>query len=179
MDSGIEMKKQIEMSYRNNRKGFLARAKKATRNILDAEDLVHEAFANALSNLNVIEKVENLSAWLYTVIRNRIADLWRARQRRAAAGETEVSEETIAEIVATTGLDPSDSLVREELADALTDAVAALPREQREVIEARVIDDFTFRELAEKTGESINTLMTRKKLAVKKLAAALRDWLEY
>jgi len=57
------------------------RAKRATRNILDAEDIVQEAFMNALSNLNVLEKVENIPAWLFTVIRNRIIDLWRRKRR--------------------------------------------------------------------------------------------------
>lgn len=144
---------------------------------MDAEDVLQEAFVNALSNLDILGKVENITAWLFTVIRNKVIDLWRRRETRQAAGETNVSEETIAEIIASTGLDPSDELVRGELAGALSDAIAALPDRQREIIEAQVIDDETFREISERTGEPINTLMTRKKLAVKKLSAALKDWI--
>ncbi|RPJ03993.1 MAG: hypothetical protein EHM28_14245, partial [Spirochaetaceae bacterium] len=77
--------------------------------------------------------------------------------------EIDVAGETIAEIVASTGLDPSDALVRDELANALSDAISVLPEDQRTVIEAQVVDNLTFRELSAKTGESINTLMTRKK----------------
>lgn len=178
MSNTIDLKKQIETVYRKNRENFLARVKRATRNILDAEDIVHEAFVNALSNLHILDKVENLPAWLFTVIRNQVIDLWRRKQTRIAAGETDTGEETIAEIISSTGLDPSDRLVRNELADALSEAIAALPEKQRIVIEAQVIDNMTFRELSEKTGESINTLMTRKKLAIRKLSIALHEWIE-
>jgi RNA polymerase sigma factor (sigma-70 family) len=177
MEDSAVLKKQIETAYRDHRDGFVTRAKRATRNILDAEDAVHEAFVSALSRIDVIGRVENLPGWLFTVVRNRIIDLWRGRRRHAAAGETDVGEETIVEVIASTGLDPADETVRAELADALTDAIAALPAEQREVIEAQVMENLTFREIAGRTGESINTLTTRKKLAVKKLSAALRGWI--
>ncbi|MBN2353811.1 MAG: sigma-70 family RNA polymerase sigma factor [Spirochaetales bacterium] len=177
MSESIELKQRVEKAYRKNRKDFLAAAKMATRNILDAEDVVHEAFAKALSNLDVIRNVENLPAWLFTVVRNRIVDLWRRRRMKAAAGEVNVAEETISEIISSTGLDPSDETVRDALSSALSEAISALPGEQRAVINAQVFDNLTFRELAEKTGESMNTLATRKKMAVKKLAAALRGWI--
>jgi RNA polymerase sigma factor (sigma-70 family) len=177
MSETVELKQRLEKAYRKNREGFLAVARRATRNILDAEDVVHEAFAKALSNLDVIRKVENLPAWLFTVVRNGIMDLWRRRRMKAAAGESHVAEETITEIISSTGLDPSDEVVRDSLSSAMSEAIAALPAKQRQVIEAQVFDDMTFRELAVKTGESINTLTTRKKLAVKKLAVVLRDWI--
>jgi len=172
-----DLKKSLESTYRKHRNSFFIRAKRATRNILDAEDVVHEAFVKALSNLNVIEKVENISAWIFAVIRNRIIDLWRRSRTRKKAGEVDMGEETIAEIVAATGLDPCDELVRSELADALFEAIAVLPVDQREVTEAQVIDEMTFQELAERSGQSINTLMTRKKLAIRKLSSTLRGWI--
>ena len=177
MSETVDLKRRVEKAYRANRKNFLAAAKRATRNILDAEDMVHEAFAKALSNLDVIRNVENLPAWLFTVVRNRIVDLWRHRRMKAAAGEVNAAEETISEIISSTGLDPSDEMVRDALSSAMSEAISALPVEQRAVIEAQVFDNLTFRELAEKTGESINTLTTRKKLAVKRLAGALRGWI--
>jgi RNA polymerase sigma factor (sigma-70 family) len=178
MDNTEGLKQSLETAYRDNRKGLLARANKSTRNLTDAEDVLQDAFLKALDNLDLLEKVENLTGWLFTVIRNLVIDLWRRNKTRKKAGETNVAEETIAEIVSSTGLDPSDELVRNELADALGDAILALPAEQREVIEAQVMDGVTFRELSESTGIPINTLMTRKKLAVRKLAAALRGWIE-
>src|SRR4030042_5829767 len=176
MSDQATRKQRIEKESRPSRGNLLARARKATRNLLDAEDVVHEAFTRALSNLDVLATVENIPAWLFTTVRNRITDLWRRRKMKAAVGETPVAEETIVEIISSTGLDPADEVVRDALSSALSEAIAALPVDQRAVIEAQVFDGLTFQELAEKTGESINTLTTRKKLALKKLAVALRGW---
>jgi RNA polymerase sigma factor (sigma-70 family) len=177
MSDQADLRQRIEKEYRRSRGSLLARARRATRNLLDAEDVVHEAFTRALSNLDVLGRVENIPAWLFTVVRNRITDIWRRRKMKAAAGETQVAEEVITEIISSTGLDPADEVVRDALSNALSEAIAVLPAEQREVIEAQVFSGMTFQELSEKTGESLNTLTTRKKLAVKKLAVALRGWI--
>jgi DNA-directed RNA polymerase specialized sigma24 family protein len=56
--------------------------------------------------------------------------------------------------------------------------MAALPADQREVLLAQAIDGITFKELAAKTGVPIDTLMARKRRAVRKLATALAYWME-
>ena len=97
---------------------------------------------------------------------------------RAASGETDVAEETLREIISGVGLDPQDGFMRDSLGDALNDALRALPAAQRRVVEAQVFGGLTFRELAEATGESIDTLMARKRYALRNLTRALRHWIE-
>jgi DNA-directed RNA polymerase specialized sigma24 family protein len=46
------------------------------------------------------------------------------------------------------------------------------------VIQAQALDGIAFRELAERMGVSIDTLMSRKRRALRKLAAALEYWME-
>ena len=82
-------------------------------------------------------------------------------------------------IAAAAGFDPHDELVRGELAGAIETAIDALPAPQREVLLAQTVEGVTFRELAERTVTSIDTLMARKRYAVKKLAAALVDWYDF
>jgi DNA-directed RNA polymerase specialized sigma24 family protein len=82
---------------------------------------------------------------------------------RIASGETDVTEEALQEIISGVGLDPQDSFVRESLMDALNDALRALPAAQRKVVEAQVFGGMTFREIADATGESIDTLTARKR----------------
>jgi RNA polymerase sigma factor (sigma-70 family) len=168
----------LELAYRANKEGYLAWATKATRSITDAEDLVQEAFATALANTESLIEVEDLAAWLFSALRNKVRDLWRRRQTRKRAGESEVADEVIAEIVAASGLDPAELAEEAEFYEALEAAIEALPDEQREVIEAQVLDGFTFREIAEDSELSIDTLAARKRYAVRKLAVALRDWYE-
>jgi DNA-directed RNA polymerase specialized sigma24 family protein len=62
--------------------------------------------------------------------------------------------------------------------DALNDALRALPSAQRKVVEAQVFGGMTFREIADATGESIDTLTARKRYALRNLARALRQWIE-
>jgi len=169
---------EIEAVYRVQRQGLLRWIEQAAHGLADAEDILHDAFANALASLGPLDVVENLPAWLFTAVRNRVFDLWRRRDVRRRAGESEVAEGAIAEIVAATGLDPADMAARNELSDALAQAIALLPPEQRLVIEAQALDGVGFRELAERTGIPIDTLTARKRYAVAKLAKALKGWIE-
>ena len=168
----------LETAYRENRHGFLAWASKATRSLVDAEDLVQDAFVTALAGAESLSAVDDLAAWLFTSVRNRVKDLWRRGETRRRAGEIAVSDDAIAEIVATAGLDPADLAASSELLEALYDAIEELPDEQRTVIEAQVLDGLTYRELAESSGISPDTLAARKRYAIKRLAAALREWIE-
>ena len=88
----------------------------------------------------------------------------------------DIAAETIEEIAAAAGANPQNLLERSELGEALEIAIKALPSEQRDVLRAQAIEGSSFRELAERTGISINTLMARKRRAVRKLAAALEYW---
>ena len=62
--------------------------------------------------------------------------------------------------------------------NALNDAMRALPTAQRRVVEAQVFGGLTFREMAEASGESIDTLTARKRYAVRSLSRTLRHWID-
>lgn len=70
---------------------------------------------------------------------------------------------------------PDEVFVRSVLIDELAAALAELPPEQREVFLAHEVEGRTFRELAAATGLSVNTLLGRKRYAVQRLRARLRD----
>ena len=73
---------EIERAYRENRRGFLAWASRATRDLAEAEDLVQEAFAEAVFRSEALEAVDDLVAWLFATLRNKARDLWRRRETR-------------------------------------------------------------------------------------------------
>jgi RNA polymerase sigma factor (sigma-70 family) len=173
-----DTRSNLETAYRENRRGFLAWATRATRSLADAEDLVQDAFVTALAGAESFSAVDDVAAWLFTSVRNKVRDLWRRGETRKRAGEIAVSDEAIAEIVATAGLDPADLAASSELLEALYEAIEDLPDEQRMVIEAQVLDGLTYKELAESSGISPDTLAARKRYAIKRLAAALREWIE-
>jgi RNA polymerase sigma factor (sigma-70 family) len=174
-----ESHRRLEEAYRVEKPRLLARLRAAGRTLEDAEDLVHDVYAEVMGHLPLVDGVQNLSAWINSLFSRRLIDSWRHERVRVASGETDVTEETLREIIAATGLNPLDGLVRSCLEDAMNDALRVLPAAQRMVIEAQVFGGMTFREIAETTGESIDTLTARKRYALKNLSRALRQWIDH
>ena len=173
-----EAQGRLERAYRSEKPRLLARVRAAGRSLEEAEDMVHDVYAETLARLPLVAGIRNLPAWINSLFRRRVIDAWRRDRVRAAAGEVDVAEETLREIIAGTGLDPLDGFVRASLEDALDDALRALPEPQRRVVEAQVFGGLTFREIAERTGESIDTLTARKRYALRSLSRALREWID-
>jgi RNA polymerase sigma factor (sigma-70 family) len=69
---------------------------------------------------------------------------------------------------------PDEVFARSMLLEELEDALEELPAEQREVFVAHEIEGHSFRELAEQTGITVNTLLSRKHYAVLHLRKRLR-----
>jgi RNA polymerase sigma factor (sigma-70 family) len=157
-------KSAIAEIYRSEHQRMLAFLAKKVTSREEAEDILQEVFAKAVEAPNVLSGVENLLAWLYTVARNRVIDRYRKRGRRPR--DVSFDETTIDDLLHDAGVSLEDSFVRGLAAEAIEDSIAELPPEQRWVFCAQAIEGRTFRELAEETGLSINTLSARKRYAV-------------
>ncbi len=177
--ANTDAQQRLERAYRSERKQLLARVRAAGRGLEEAEDLVHNVYAETLARLPLLGAVRNLPAWINSLITRRLIDAWRHERVRREAGETDVAEETLREIIRGAGLDPQETYVRDCLIDAVNDALRALPRAQRRVIEAQVFGGLTFKQIAAATGESIDTLTARKRYALRSLSRALRCWIEH
>lgn len=169
---------EIERVYRERRLGFLAWAVRRGADAATAEDIVQDAFGKAVAAADALSFVEDVAAWIFTAMRNRLVDLWRGEDARRRAGLVDLPEDILAEIAEASGIDVHDSLVRGEIEDALETAIEALPERQQEVLRAQAIEGITFRELSVRTGVPIDTLMALKRRAIKKIAAALEYWME-
>jgi RNA polymerase sigma factor (sigma-70 family) len=176
--SGGESRKRLEAAYASEKPLLVARLRAKGRSLEEAEDFVHDLYAEVMGRIGLVGRIVNLPAWINSLFARRLIDAWRHERVRAAAGESEMAEETLREIVAGIGLDPLDEVVSADLVDALNSALRALPQAQRRVLEAQVFEGKSFRELAEATGESIDTLKARKRYALKNLSRALRQWIE-
>jgi RNA polymerase sigma factor (sigma-70 family) len=171
-------KSAIERTYRERGRGLLAWARRHAPDAETAEDVFQDAFIRALTNADALSLVEDLGAWIFSAMRNRLVDLWRGEGSRRRAGAIDLPEDVLEGVAAQAGLDARDQLQRKEMLAALEVAIEALPAPQREVIRAQALGGIGFRELAEKTGVSIDTLMARKRYAIRKLAAALEYWMD-
>jgi RNA polymerase sigma factor (sigma-70 family) len=144
----------------------------------DAEDILQEVFYELVEAYRMMKPVQEVTAWLFRVARNRITDLFRSRKRQEArepAVKIEDGEELRWEdLLPSRDAGPEAAYVRRLLVEEMDDALDELPEEQREVFVAHELLGYSFKELAEQTGVSVNTLLSRKHYAVLHLRRRLQ-----
>jgi RNA polymerase sigma factor (sigma-70 family) len=172
-----DSRERLSRAYVSEKPRLAARIRAAGRTWEETEDLIHDVYAETWGRLDRIAGIINLPAWLNSLVTRRLIDSWRHEKVRRKAGETDMAEEILQEVIAGIGLDPLDAFVRNCMIDAMNDAMKSLPSPQRKVIEAQVFGGKSFARLAEETGESIDTLKARKRYAVRTLSRALRQWI--
>jgi RNA polymerase sigma factor (sigma-70 family) len=146
----------------------------------DAEDILQEVFYELVEAYRMMRPVEQVTAWLFRVARNRIIDLFRRRKREAAKAEPEAVTEDgdllqLEEMLPSKDAGPEGEYVRSALAGELDAALDELPEEQREVFVAHELMGYSFKEIAKQTGVSVNTLLSRKRYAVLHLRERLQE----
>lgn len=174
----IETKEQLTKAYRSEKPGLMARIRAAGKTLEETEDLIHDVYTETWGKLNKLVNIVNLPAWLNFLVTRRLIDAWRHDEVRKAAGETNIAEETIREVISGVGLNPLDSYVRQCMTEALDDAIKLLPIKQRQVIESQVFGGMTFTEIAKETGDNPDTLKARKRYAVQNLTETLKHWID-
>lgn len=140
--------------------------RKRVPNEADVEDLLQEVFFEVIEANRLMEPVERWGAWMFKVARNRIIDLFRKRRVEATAEPRGEEGRMLEEVLPTPHGGPAEAYVRTVLLEELAEALAELPEEQREVFVAHEIEGYSFKEIAAKTGASVNTLLSRKHYAV-------------
>jgi RNA polymerase sigma factor (sigma-70 family) len=83
---------------------------------------------------------------------------------------------TLQEILPDLDNTPESTLLREAIWDEITDALDELPAEQKEIFILNEIEERGFKEIAEETGVSINTLLSRKRYAILALRKRLQTF---
>ena len=146
----------------------------------DAEDILQEIFYELVEAYRLMKPVEQVGAWLFRVARNRITDLFRKKKRERARNNPIAVDEngelvTLEDLLPSPDAGPEAAYARSVLLEELDAALDELPEEQREVFVAHELEGRSFKQLAEETGLSVNTLLSRKHYAVLHLRARLQD----
>lgn len=141
----------------------------------DAEDIVSEVTFNLLRRADVVDEVENLTAYIYRSLANRITDHRRKKVptvRIDGQGEDETGSGEIAD----GRLRPDQILEQHELRNRLLAAISQLAPKERAVWIATEVEGRSFRELAEEWDEPIGTLLSRKSRAAATLRRLLSEY---
>jgi RNA polymerase sigma factor (sigma-70 family) len=167
---------EVINTYSKRLMGFI---RKRVSNEADAEDILQDVFYQFIGNTKPIEQ---LTAWLFTVTRNKITD--RQRKHKSALLEdlyTDADGEASfdwTDLFFDGSNNPETEYLRNLFWEALYAALNELPAAQREVFILNEIEGVPFKTIAEQSGETINTLLSRKRYAVLHLRerlSVLRD----
>jgi RNA polymerase sigma factor (sigma-70 family) len=145
----------------------------------DAEDILQDVFSELIESVRMVRPIEQVGAWLFQVARNRIIDRFRRRSAEpvqvAADVDSEDAVALLAELLPSPQAGPDAQYARRLLVEELDAALEELPPEQRDVFVAHELEGKSFRELAAQTGLNINTLLSRKRYAVRHLRDRLQQ----
>ncbi|AYQ35994.1 MULTISPECIES: RNA polymerase sigma factor [Runella] len=149
----------------------------------DAEDILQDVWYQ-LSSQPEVEAIEQVGSWLYRVARNRIVDTYRKQRPETLEDygyEDEDGEIVFKDLLLADDGTPESDYLRELFWQQLMEALDELPENQRQVFVWNELEDETFQEIADRTGENIKTLISRKRYAVqhlrKRLAGLYQDLL--
>ena len=141
-----------------------------------AEDILQDVFSEFIESERRVLPIEQVGAWLFRVARNRITDWFRRKKPETRApkesGEGDLSWE---DALPSPDAGPDELYARDRVLQKLAEALEELPEGQRATFIAHEFDGLSFREIAELTGESVNTLLSRKHAAVQSLRKKLRS----
>jgi RNA polymerase sigma factor (sigma-70 family) len=166
-----------EETFRTEQKRLFRFIRQRVRTEEDAEDILSDVFYQLMSSYNVAEPIEKMTSWLFTVARNRIIDWYRKKRPDPLPRDNDnpALPLNLEDILYDPTQNPDRvyerSLVWTELAEALDD----LPEEQKEVFVMHELEGKSFKEIAEITGEPVNTLLSRKRYAVLYLREKLQE----
>ena len=155
---------EVINTYSKRLMGFIRRR---VSNEAAAEDILQDVFYQFIGNTKPIEQ---LTGWLFTVTRNKIID----KQRKQ---KPELLEDVYTDADGESSFDwtemffddannPETEYLRNLFWEELYNALNELPAAQREVFILNEIEGVPFKTIAAQTGETINTLLSRKRYAV-------------
>ena len=158
----------IIKNYGSRLQGFI---RKRVRSNEDADDILQEVYYQLANADRLMKPIDQISAWLFTVARNRITDLYRKKKTESMPaffsenGDDHLLSE-LRHLIFDNGGNPETEYLRSLVWIELEKALDELPEEQRLVFELTEMKGIPFKQISEQTGEPVNTLISRKRYAV-------------
>ena len=146
----------------------------------DAEDVLQDVFYRLVEANRLLMPIEHVTGWLFRVARNRITDLFRKKEPEnfsdVSVANADENDDGLQfeDLLPSPDAGPDALYARNLLLEQMKRALSELPKEQREVFIAHELEGRSFKELAEETGVSVNTLLARKRYAVLHLRERLQ-----
>jgi RNA polymerase sigma-70 factor (ECF subfamily) len=153
--------------YEKYKLDLLAVAKALLNDVVAVEDVLHDVFVRFASQAGHFQLKGSLKGYLAICVANRARNINRMNRQDG--------RETLFETKAISSVRPEPSQVADftEQRRIVICALAQLPQEQRQAIVLHVLGSLRFREIAQQTGESVNTIQSRYRYGLSKLKTLL------
>ena len=149
-------------------------ALRLTNNQADAEDVVQDAYAKAFAAFHQFKPGTNLKAWLFRILTNTFINNYRKAQRRPDVAGSDIEDWQLFKAAEhqSTGLESAEASALNAVPDGLvTEALASLSPEFREVVMLADVEGFSYKEIADIMGTPVGTVMSR----LNRARSALRE----
>jgi len=145
-------------------------------NSQEAEDITQEVFVKMWRNLKKFNKNKSFKTWIFHIAKNTSFDFLRKKKTIPFSGfENEEGENTLIEAFTDQAPLPDELLKQASIGEMLNAAMNQLAPKYHLVLFLRYNDHFTFREIAETLGESIDTIKTRHRRGIAILRKILKE----
>jgi len=135
----------LRRAYERHKKRLLTMAVALTGDRGAAEDVVHDVFARLLQSSSWPSGKSSLRRYLVVCVRNQALDWLRYRKRHRT--DPPDPSEMLSQVEG-----PAAGAVRDEEANAVLEAVDALPEDLREVLVLKIWGELPFRHIARLQG---------------------------
>lgn len=172
-----QRQQNIQTAVQNYGKRLFSFIRSRVKNDEDAEDILQDVWYQLISIIDT-QPIELLSSWLYRVSRNRIVDKKRKQKPQSIEDLSYIDndgEMAFSEALLMDNNNPETEFEREYFRNLFFKALSELPNKQRDVFVWNELEDLTLQEIADKTGESIKTIISRKRYAVVYLRERLQN----
>lgn len=135
----------------------------------DGEDIVQDVMSGLLGAADITVPVENLAAYVYRSLRNRVIDTLRRKREVASLDAAAEDGASLLDLVRDARYDAAGELQKREIREALFGAIDSLTEDQRAIICMTELEGVSFREAAEVLSVPLGTLLARKSRAMAKI----------
>ncbi len=134
-----------------------------------ADDVFQDTFLKVIKTLksNSYNEEGKFLPWVMRISHNLIMDYYRKNQKMPMLRETE--EFSIFSVLHETSPNVEGRIITDLIEKDLQKIIKELPDDQREVLTMRIYQDYSYNEIAELTGVSINTALGRMRYAIANL----------
>ena len=147
----------------------------------EAEDIFQDVLFELTASYRMMQPIEKMAAWLFKVARNKIIDTYRKKKtlllddQLIYQGSGEDDQLYLADLIRGSAESPDAEFDQDLIWNAIEQALEGLPKEQREVFMKHELEGISYKQMAKETGESVNTLLSRKRYAILALRKSLQN----